>query len=90
MSQGKRYPDKVGKAALMEVILAAYPVGIGPCMIAELTGYRERQVRRYAKDLGLSFGRGVHSTIPNPVPYELLMALMKAGCGNYHFTRISA
>lgn len=91
MSAVSPNPHNVGKANLLDILIIGYAYDIGPGMIAELTGYSQRMIRRYANTLGISFGHGRHSKMPDPVPPELIIALMQAGVGmSYSFKRRNA
>ena len=71
--------DHIGKAHLIDIITIGYRIGLGPRALAQITGYSERTLYGYAQELGLSFGPGKRSKLPNPIPSKFLIALLKAG-----------
>ena len=64
----------------MEVVRIGYTLGIAPRALADALDRHEATIRRYAALQGLTGpGEGNTRPIPNPVPWELLVALAKAG-----------
>lgn len=72
-------PSKLGKDLLIDLVTEGYKAGIGPTILARLTGYSGRTIERYANTLGLHLGSGHRAVVPNPVPRGFLMAMARAG-----------
>jgi hypothetical protein len=74
--------SRIGKADLIELIRLGYPAGIGPRVIAKLTGYHRDTIGRYAAAIGVECA----TTRPKPpaeYPIEFMIAMTRAGLSRH-------
>lgn len=80
---------RIGKAELIELIRLGYAHGIGPRVLATLTGYSRRTIHVYAATLGLSLPT-TRPKAPAEFPVEFMVAMARAGLARKTLVQSSA